>query len=76
VAATVGGQRARQVESAPAVALGLVVRWRLARSPQAAAFLRPAERAWLLARCASALYQPSGGPGRRSQPGPRPGMLE
>ena len=40
-----------QVESAPAVALGIVMRWRLARSPEAAYFLRPAERRWLIARC-------------------------
>ena len=40
-----------QVESAPAVALGAVIRWRLARSPETAVFLRPAERRWLVARC-------------------------
>jgi hypothetical protein len=62
------------VESAPAVALGLVVRWRLARSPQAAAFLRPAERAWLLARCASA-FSTSGSQVTAHNRG-HPGMLE
>ncbi|KAK9837315.1 hypothetical protein WJX81_005659 [Elliptochloris bilobata] len=41
------------VESAPAVALGLVIRWRLARSPEAALFLRPAERSWLASRKAA-----------------------
>jgi len=56
------------------VALGLVVRWRLARSPQAAAFLRPAERAWLLARCASA-FSTSGSQVTAHNRG-HPGMLE
>ena len=36
----------------PALALGAVLRWRLARSPETAAFLRPAERQWLFGRCA------------------------
>ena len=45
----------RQVESVPALALGAVLRWRLARSPETATFLRPAERQWLAGRCAPVL---------------------